>query len=438
MSYQPDHRLLLTVVINATGTHPRSWLHHPDPGAFVQLEHYLRLARTAHEGTFDAIWLPDAAHIGAPASTHFASLDPFVLLTALATQVPDIGLVPTFSTSYRNPYEVARMVTSLDQVSGGRAGFNAVTSVNRDEARNFGQDGPEAYATRYARADEFLTVLTKLHRSWPLTDFEALRARGLCYDAEVTRPVDHHGEHFQVRGPLNVPQAQPGGPLVGVAGGSDHAQQLAVTHADAFYTALVNREAAIEFSHGLRARAGRPVRVMPGLAPIVGSTTEEANRLLDEAAADYGFSLDPVDRVSELLQIDPSRLHPDRPVPAELLARPPAQWSRPLGFWTAIVDAVQREQLLVRQIARRFQVFTGHHVVVGTPDHIADYIIDWWARGAVDGFAILSLFNFRDIPTFVDEVVPVLRQRGVFPSGYRKEGLRQRFGIPQALEQDRQ
>jgi len=430
MSSRPNHRLLLSVVINATGTHPRSFLEHPEPDAFVDIEHYVRLATKAHEGAFDAIWLPDASHVGGPSSTQFAGLDPFVLLTAIAARVPDIGLVPTFSTSYRSPYEIARSVASLDQVSRGRAGFNAVTSINPSEARNFGQTDPHAYESRYARAGEFLEVLAKLSASWPRTDHAALRAKGLLYDPEITRPIDHDGEHFSVRGPLNVPSFQPDGPLVGVAGGSRHAQRLAERHADALYTALVNREAAVEFSQGVRRRAGRPIRIMPGLAPIVGSTQEEASRLLDEAAAQYGFSLDPVERAAELLSLDPAALHPDRPVPARLLAAPPMGWARPLGFWTAITDVIEREQLTVRQLARRFQVFTGQHVLVGTPESVAADIVEWWRTGAVDGFVILSLFNHRDIATFVDEVIPVLRRLKAYPDGYTTTGLRERFGLP--------
>lgn len=432
----------LSINFHAVGVHPRSWKLVPDRNATWEFRHRLNVARIAREGLFDALWLPDLPMAVTPAEQaplHIS--DPQLLMAAIAASVPDIGVVPTVSSSYTDPYTVARNIATLDEISGGRAGVNVIASYNPRTAQNYGQDSVPGYEERYARAHEYLEVFGLLSDSFCLNpDWESHpEAARYLHDPAGRREINYRGEHFQVRGPLPVPQQPHGRPLVSTAGGSEHAVDLAVRHADVLYAALVDKTSATEFVAKVRARAiaaGRPagaVKVVPGIVPVIGSTQAEAERRLEQLVELLGESADPVARVAKLLNIDPSALHPDRPLTEEQLAVPSADYKRPLGFFHAITDVARRGNLTVRELAREFQLGGGHKIVTGTPDVIAQTLIEWHGAGAADGFVL----HLQDLPLdlwdFVDQVVPLLQRGGHYPDHYAKGSLRARLGIPGAI-----
>ncbi len=432
----------LSINFHAVGVHPRSWKLVPDRDATWSFQTRLEVARIAHDGVFDALWLPDLPMaITPPEQAPLHISDPQLLMAAIAARIPDIGVVPTVSSSYTEPYTVARNIATLDEISEGRAGVNVIASYNPRIAQNYGGDAVPDYAERYARAAEYLELFGRLSDSFRLTrdwDKQPDAARYL-YDPAGRREIDHVGPFFKVRGPLPVPQSPFGRPLLSTAGGSEHAVGLAAKYADVLYAALVDKASAQDFVAGLRAQVaaeGRPegaVKVVPGIVPIIGSTTDEAQRRLEQLVGLLGESIDPVARVAKLLDLDPATLHPDRPLTEAQLSIPSPHYKRPLGFFHAITDVARRGDLTVNQLAREFQLGGGHKIIVGTPDIVANTIIDWYRSGAADGFVL----HLQDLPLdardFVDQVVPLLRRAGHYPDGYAKGSLRSRLGIPGAL-----
>lgn len=432
----------LSINFHAVGVHPRSWKLVPDRNATWDFQHRLNIARIAREGLFDALWLPDLPMAITPAEQaplHIS--DPQLLMAAIAASVPEIGVVPTVSSSYTDPYTVARNIATLDEISGGRAGVNVIASYNPRIAQNYSQEAVPGYDDRYARAHEYLEVFGRLSDSFRLNpEWENHpEAARYLHDPAARQDINYRGSHFQVRGPLPVPQQAHGRPLISTAGGSEHAIELALRHADVLYAALVDKASAVEFVGNLRARtlvAGRragAVKVVPGIVPVIGSTKIEAEQRLEQLVELLGESTDPVVRVAKLLDIDPGTLHPEQPLTDAQLSVPSPNYKRPLGFFHAITDVARRGNLTVRQLAREFQLGGGHKIVVGTPDVIADTLIDWHRSGAADGFVLHLQDLPLDLRDFVDQVVPLLRRAGHYPDGYAKGSLRARLGIPGAI-----
>lgn len=427
--------MILTLIIHGAGSHKQAWRALPDRDAFWTFDHYLETAKIAHRGTFQSLWLPDLPMTIAPADqTPGHSLDPTLLMTALAAAVPDIGVVPTISTTYSAPYTIARDIATLDALSGGRAGINAIMSYHDRVAQNYGDDAIGGYEDRYGKADEFLDVFRQLSDSWIFPESGSYQDRGLLFDPDLRREVNFKGRFYSVRGPLNVPQSRLGRPLISVAGGSEQSLDLAAKHADVLYAALVDKGAAQNLMRDLRMRVTRfgrsagSLKVMPGLVPVIGSTEEESERKLLRLAEDGGYATDPVQRISELLGYDPATLHPDRPL-TEAQLQLPTTWKRPIGLFYSVVDVARRGNHTVRELARIFQLDIGHRLVVGTPESVAEQLLDWWRDGACDGFAVRAQYLPEDATLLSDEVIPHLRKAGAFPEGYRRESLRSRFGI---------
>lgn len=421
----PKHRLILNAIIHA-GTAPSSEVTPLSPASIDDLE---SLARIAHKGTFDTLWLPDLPFLN-PTRTGVPLhvLDPVLLMTALSRTIPDIGLVPTISTTVTDPYTVARNLASLDLIADGRAGLNVVTSWNHKIAQNYGKDRLPGYEDRYRRAEEYINVLEKLSNSWPSL------ADNTFPHVDQTTPVRHSGEFFELDGTITAPQSRQGRPFLSVAGGSEQSRNQAAKLADVFYTAALNKESAVDFARDIDARAqafGRPagsVRIVPGLVPIVGSTAEEADRILDRLTVESGGSLDPVETVARQLELDPVTLHPEKQLTEEQLTFP-STWSRPIGFFHSITELARRENLTVAQLGRRIQLSIGHGVVVGTPDVVADTITQWWQSGAADGFVLHLPNPAQTLEPFVNEVIPILQRTADYPQGYVGDTLNERFGI---------
>lgn len=401
-----------------------------DPRAFVDVQHYVRVARIAERGTFDAIFLADVpAFADRPDLRPFQALEPTIVLAHVAAATEHLGLIGTASTTYNDPYNLARRFASLDIASNGRVGWNIVTTADASASRNFGFDDVEAHASRYERAAEFADVVTALWDSWEDDAFVGDTASGRFIDTAKVHPIEHRGRHFTVRGPLNVPRSIQGRPVLVQAGGSADGQRLAARHAEAIFSVAHTLEEALQFAEAIRSQArafgrrGEDIVILPGLATIIGATEAEARRREEElwsrSSSDYGLK-----RVAGILKVDPASLDLDAPLPE--IARPENGMQT---FFDALAGAARRDGLTVRQLIRRFGGSTGHRVLVGTPEQVADDIEAWFRAGAVDGFNLMPDVLPDGLEVFVDHVVPLLRRRGIFRSRYDGRTLRAHFGL---------
>ncbi|MEV7447222.1 LLM class flavin-dependent oxidoreductase [Streptomyces nigra] len=434
-------QLHLNAFLMNTGHHEASWrLPESDPYAHVDLAHFVRLARTAERGTFDSLFLADGPQLWSNLAQRPAgALEPLTLLTALATATEHIGLIATASTSYNSPYNLARKFASLDIVSGGRAGWNIVTTAGAEAARNFGLDAEPAHAERYARAAEFLDVAQKLWDSWEDDAIVADKAAGVWGDDAKIHPPRHRGTYFQVQGALNVPRTPQGYPLLVQAGSSEDGKRFAARYAEAVFTAQQTIEDARSFYADLKARtaeAGRDpdhIKVLPGIVPVIGSTEAEA-RAAEQVLEDHIVHTHGVARLESLLQLEPGTLELDAPLPADLPSEDAVEGAK--SRYTLVVELARRERLTVRQLIGRLGGGRGHLTFAGTPEQVADAIETWFTQGAADGFNIMPPVLPSGLDAFVDHVVPILRERGLLRTAYGpRRTLRERYGLPRPANQ---
>ncbi|MEU9341474.1 LLM class flavin-dependent oxidoreductase [Streptomyces sp. NPDC048278] len=434
-------QLHLNAFLMNTGHHEASWrLPESDPYAHVDLAHYVGLARTAERGTFDSLFLADGPHLwGSVGQRPAGALEPLTLLTALATATEHIGLIATASTSYNSPYNLARKFASLDIISGGRAGWNIVTTAGAEAARNFGIDGEPAHAERYARAAEFLDVALKLWDSWEDDAIVADKAAGVWGDDAKIHPPRHRGPYFSVEGALNVPRSPQGYPLLVQAGSSEDGKAFAARYAEAVFTAQQTVEEARDFYADLKSRtaaAGRDpdhVKVLPGIVPVIGSTEAEA-RAHEQLLEDHIVHRHGVANLERLLHLPAGTLELDGPLPAGLPSEDAIEGAK--SRYSLVVGLARRERLTVRQLIGRLGGGRGHLTFAGTPEQVADAIETWFAQGAADGFNIMPPVLPSGLETFVDHVVPILRARGLLREEYGpRRTLRERYGLPRPANQ---
>ncbi|MDX3314066.1 LLM class flavin-dependent oxidoreductase [Streptomyces sp. NPDC054884] len=434
-------QLHLNAFLMNTGHHEASWrLPESDPYAHVELSHYVHLARIAERGAFDSLFLADGPQLwGDLAQRPAGALEPLTLLTALATATEHIGLIATASTSYNSPYNLARKFASLDIISGGRAGWNIVTTAGAEAARNFGLDAEPAHAERYARAAEFLDVALKLWDSWEDDAIVADKAAGVWGDDRKIHPPRHRGTYFSVEGALNVPRSPQGYPLLVQAGSSGDGKVFAARYAEAVFTAQQTLADAQAFYADLKARAaaaGRDpdhIKVLPGIVPVIGSTEAEA-RAHERVLEDHIVYTHGVGRLESLLQLDPGTLELDAELPAVLPPEEAIEGAK--SRYTLVVELARRERLTVRQLIGRLGGGRGHHTFAGTPEQVADTIETWFRQGAADGFNIMPAVLPSGLDAFVDHVVPILRTRGLLRTGYGpRTTLRERYGLPRPANQ---
>ena len=422
-------RLFLTAGINSTGYLSQSFRHGTgSPLRFADFGHYLACTRIAHAGRIDAVFLSDHPALMDPRQRPLHSFDPLILATALAAQVPDIGFELTVSSTYNAPYNLARRVASLDHISGGRVICNIVSSFNPAIAANFGHAPLPDRDARYRQAHEFMAVFGALLDSWSLRPADAA---DLAWDPKGAGPMDHEGEFFSVTGPLNVPVGPQRRPVIGQAGASDAGLDFAAAHGELIYCSLLALDAARAFSREVRARAVRlgrrseSLRILPGLVPILGRSRKEALERHDAISgkgSEAGLLRSFVTEAGLAPDFDP-----DAPLQEDLF-RPSADQQRPIGFTQALADLVRHERVSARQFVRRLE--GGHRLVIGTPDDVADDIIRWWSSGVVDGFNVQPPVLPDDLSDFVESVIPRLQRRGVFPTDYLGETMRERFDLP--------
>jgi len=436
----PGRRLHLNAFLMEAGHHEAAWrLPEADPGASFDLGHYVRLAQLAESAKFDSLFLADGPV--AQGTGEFRTpgqLEPLTLLTALAGATERIGLIATASTTYNDPYNLARTFASVDHVSNGRAGWNIVTSATEQEAANFGLAGRPLHATRYERAEEFLDVALKLWDSWSDDHFLGDKVAGRWGDPTELRPIDHVGTHFRVAGPLNVPRPPQGYPLLVQAGASEEGKRFAARYAEAIFVAHQTLEAAQSFYADLKARAvaaGRDpdqVVILPGIVPIIGSTEREAialaQQLDDLRIPEFGLRA-----LATVLEVPVEDLILDAPLAPAITQRTSRE-----GFDSRanlIIELAVREQLTVRQILGRLGGGRGHNVVVGTPEQIVEVMECWFHHGGADGFNVMGAALPSGLETFIEQVVPLLRAKGLFREEYEGRTLREHYGLPRPANQ---
>ncbi|MEU1179219.1 LLM class flavin-dependent oxidoreductase [Streptomyces sp. NPDC005820] len=434
-------KLHLNAFLMNTGHHEASWrLPESDPHAHVELDHYVELARTAERGTFDSLFLADGPQLWSSVAQRPAgALEPLTLLTALATATRHIGLIATASTSYNSPYNLARKFASLDIISGGRAGWNIVTTAGAEAARNFGLDAEPAHAERYARAAEFLDVALKLWDSWEDDTVLADKTSGVWGDDAKIHPPRHRGTYFSVEGALNVPRSPQGYPLLVQAGSSEDGKAFAARYAEAVFTAQQTLADAQDFYADLKARTaavGRDpghIKVLPGIVPVLGSTEAEA-RANEQVLEDHIVHRHGVANLERLLQLPLDSLELDAELPAELPSEDAVEGAK--SRYTLVVELARRERLTVRQLIGRLGGGRGHLTFTGTPEQVADKIETWFTQGAADGFNIMPAVLPSGLSAFVDHVVPLLRARGLLRTEYGpRQTLRERYGLPRPANQ---
>ncbi|MGV9414023.1 NtaA/DmoA family FMN-dependent monooxygenase [Nocardia sp. NPDC003693] len=429
-----ERTLHLNVNVTGAGIHPAAWrTPGTDPRAFFDPAHYARVARIAEDGLFDTVFMADNSYLH-PEGYPNSGLDPIVTLAAMAAATSRIGLIGSYSTTFHQPYAIARAFASLDHLSGGRVGWNVVTSRNRPEGHNYGFAELPDRAARYERAVETVEVVTALWDSWAPGALVLDTAAGIAVDRDLIKPIDHAGQHHSVAGPLQLPPSPQGRPLLTQAGGSEGGQDLAARFADAVFVSALFIEPAREYAARLRAAAAKygrapgSIAVMPGINPVVGSTEAEARRRIAAHDEITGWTGDPIERFARWASVDPRALDPDRPFPLELLTTTGDTYSS-VGFDTSIRLYLERNRhRTVRELAAEPR--QGHRTVVGGPEQIADDLEHWFRTGAADGFVI----QFDTLPggleLFVEHVIPLLQRKGIFRREYAERTLRERFGVP--------
>jgi len=427
-----ERKLHLNVNLLHSGVYASAWrLPDSDPGAFYDVQHYVNVAKIAERGKFDAIFLADTPAITDRIDLRpFQSMEPTIVLASVAAATTHIGLIATASTTYNEPYNIARRFATLDHVSHGRAGWNVVTTADLPSARNFGRDAVPDHAQRYERAAEFTALVKALWDSWEDDAFVGDKAGGRFVDVAKVHPVTHRGRHFDVQGPLNLPRSPQGHPVVVQAGGSPDGRDLAARHAEAVFSASQSFEESAAYRRDLNTRAaayGRPgVKVLAGLTTIIGATEADALRRRDELVDQipWRYSLN---RLAGTLGIDAERLKLDQPLPDDLVL--PGGGNGNHTFFHATIAQGRRHGYTVRELIRALAGGTGHRVIVGTPGQIADDIERWFTGGAADGFNLMPDALPGGLQDFVDGVVPILQQRGIFRTDYEGTTLREHLGL---------
>jgi alkanesulfonate monooxygenase len=431
----------LGAFFHPTGHHVASWLH-PDAqiDAGTNFRHYVELAQMSERAKFDLMFLADALAVRdgnlEPLSRwpqYMAYFEPITLLSGIAGLTERIGLVSTATTSYNEPYNVARKFASLDHISGGRAGWNVVTSANISEAFNFGREAHFEHGERYDRALEFTEVVFGLWDSWDDDAFLRDRTTGRYFDPAKLHTLNHKGEHFSVRGPLNVARPPQGRPVIFQAGSSEVGRELAARTAEAVFTPQHSLEGAQAFYRDLKGRMAKYGRspdhlvIMPGLNPIVGRTrreAEEKHRYLQSLIhPDVGLEL----LSNALADFDLRPYDLDGPLPEA------AYSVTPKGSTTSfrnVLSWAREENLTIRQLYQRFAGARGQRTVIGTAADIVDQMQEWFVNRGVDGFLIQPSHLPGGLQDFIDLVIPELRERGLFRTEYNGTTLRDHLGLP--------
>ncbi|EJN02128.1 LLM class flavin-dependent oxidoreductase [Phyllobacterium sp. YR531] len=442
-----QEQLKLGAFLYPTGHHIAAW-RHPEAQADAgsNFAHYAELARIAEEAKFDLIFMADGVGtrgtdteaLSRTAQRYVAQFEPLTLLSALAALTKKIGFVATASTTYNEPYHIARKFASLDHISGGRAGWNLVTSSSENEAHNFNRDHHVAHADRYERAEEFADVVVGLWDTWEIDAFVRNKESGIFYDPSKQHLLNHHGKHFKVRGPLNVSRAPQGHPVIVQAGSSEPGRNLAARTAEVIFTAHQDINDARAFYSDVKSRLTRygrsadDLKIMPGIFPVVGKTQSEA----EEKFQQIQELIHPAVGLSLLNgmagDVDLSQYPLDGPLPDV------TETNGSKSRQKLMIELARRENLTIRQLYLRVAGARGHWQVVGTASTIVDQMEDWFNTGAADGFNVMPPHLPVGLTDFVEHVLPELRKRGLFRNEYEGNTLRNHLGLREPQHPARQ
>jgi FMN-dependent oxidoreductase (nitrilotriacetate monooxygenase family) len=431
-----SRQLHLSAFMRPASIHTGAWRY---PGAWPDMNfnfaHLKRSIQALERAKFDAFFMADhMAVLNMPLdalkrSHTVTSFEPFTLLSALSQVTERIGLVATGSTTFDAPYHIARRFASLDHISGGRAGWNIVTTSNPDAALNFGLEEHVEHGERYRRAREFYDVVTGLWDSWADDAFIRDVEHGIFFDPAKMHVLDHKGEYLSVRGPLNIARPVQGWPVIVQAGASEAGRQLAAETAEAVFTAQSDLAAGREFYADVKGRmqklgrARQHVKILPACFVVVGDTVEEAQakRAKLDSLVDYTNA---IASLSIALGHDASKFDSDQPLPDNL----PESNASKSGRQRAI-DLARRENLTVRQLAQRLGGYSGL-AMVGTSKAIADEMEEWLFTEGSDGFTVMFPYLPGGLEDFVAHVIPELQCRGLFRRDYEGTTLREHLGLP--------
>jgi FMN-dependent oxidoreductase (nitrilotriacetate monooxygenase family) len=437
MSTEHQRQMHLGAFLFHVGHHVASW-RYPDTEAerIMDFEFYEQFAKTAERGKFDMIFLADSLAIIDRYDTtlkHTASIrpEPITLLSYLSGVTDRIGLAATVSTTYHEPFNLAREFSSLDHLSGGRAAWNVVTSGRNEEAFNFSKAKHPEHSDRYARAKEFIDAVTALWDSWEDDAIIGDKTTGVFADSDKVHPIDHKAAEFSVRGPLNLPRSPQGRPVIIQAGSSTTGRQLAAQTAEVVFTAWQTLEEAQSFYADVKSLVGQygrcpdELKIMPGIFPVIGATEKEAREkeaLLQELVVpSVGVAM-----LSASLNVNLTGYPLDGPLP-ELPQIENINGGK--SRFQLVSDMAKREGLTIRQLIYRVTGARGHRTIYGTPVQIADQLEQWFVQRACDGFNIMPPYLPGGLEEFVDHVIPELQNRGLYRAEYTGTTLREHLGL---------
>jgi FMN-dependent oxidoreductase (nitrilotriacetate monooxygenase family) len=433
---QLHRQLHLNAFIHPAGHHEAAWRHpSSQPERILDADYFHQIARTAEAAAFDAVFFADIPALG-PNVAHNAvsGLEPITLLASIAAATSRIGLIATASTTYYEPYNLARLFASVDQLSKGRAGWNIVTTAADLAAANYGLDAHPDPADRYARATEFLDVVTKLWDGWYPAAILLARAGGRYPPPDRTPRAHHVAPRFRVQGPLNVPRSPQGRPVLVQAGASNEGRAFAGRFAEAIFTAHQRLSDGQAFYADIKETARRfgrapdEVVILPGISPFIGDTEEAAHALEREfnelTVPEYGLR-----QLEQLTGVRLTESALDGPVPPELFHDAGDVTDNGRSRLQVVAGIVQRERPTVRRLLHRLAGARGHRVFTGTAEQVADTIEEWVRGGAADGFNVMPPFYPGGLELFTSRVVPLLRERGLFREEYTGTTLREHLGL---------
>jgi N-acetyl-S-(2-succino)cysteine monooxygenase len=442
VSQSKEKRLMhLGAFVHETGQHVAAWRH---PGAHTRsgtsFAEMVETAQLAERGKFDLLFLADSAAVNLSGSADVrgrmgkvVKFEPMTILSALAAVTKNLGLVATSTTTFNEPYTLARQFASLDQISGGRSGWNLVTSNNEQDALNYSREAHLGHSDRYDRAIEFADVVNGLWDSWDDDAFIRDKEAGEFFDPAKMHVLNHKGKHFQVRGPLNVACSPQGRPVLVQAGASGTGRDVAARLAELVFTAATTFEQAKEFYDDVRTRIPRfgrsqdQVKVMPGFYPVVAPTASEAQEKYDylQSLIQKPVGVSILEHTIGVHGLDKIPL--DGPVPEM------ADTNGPLSRQRLLLEQARRDKLTFWELCLANAGPRGHALSIGTASQVADEMEHWFKDGAADGFNVMPAWLPGSLKDFVDLVIPELQRRGLFRTEYEAMTLRENLGLPRPI-----
>ncbi|MFZ2004667.1 MAG: LLM class flavin-dependent oxidoreductase [Stellaceae bacterium] len=427
-----SRQMHMGVFVLGTGNHQAGWRYEGAATSHMELPVIQEIARIAERGKFDLVFISDSMVMDPTDHPSFlCRFEPTTLITALAMCTTHVGLGATVSTSFNEPFNVARLFGSIDHISSGRAAWNVVTTSNTKAALNYNREEHIEHEQRYARAQEFVDVVKGLWDCWEDDAIVADKATGRYVDADKVRPLNHKGRFFQVRGPINMARSPQGQPVIIQAGGSPSGLELAARTADVVFSVVQELEPARAAYADLKRRMAKygrapdEIAVLPGVMPIIGQTEEEARAKLAKLQS-WINPTNAITLVASRIGYDVTGHDLDGPVP------PPPASEGGRTFHRVLYEMAKRENMTLRDLYNLTAAARGHWVICGTPKKIADILEEWFVEKAADGYNILPAYFPGAFADFVDLVIPELQRRGLFRREYEGRTLREHFGLAPA------